>query len=192
MRVALAKYSNSIMTAIMLAIFIAFVTTAGGYPAEARFMPWVVGLPAIAIGVLQLILDARDRRRPAEPEDERSDLEKAEEEASRILGHHVDLAVHEQKSPAEVATAHDHVRRELIVWVYIVSYVAGVVLFGFRPAIPIFLVTFLRFYAHLSWRNALLAGLAGTLVLWVIFERVLGMQLHDGLITEYVLDWING
>jgi tripartite tricarboxylate transporter TctB family protein len=193
MKLVLAKYSNSIMTVVMLAIFVAFVTTATGYPAEARFMPFVVGIPAIAIGLLQLMLDARDRRQPTAPEEEQSELEKAEEEVSRIVGHHVDFEVaHEPLPHAETASPQQQVRREITVWAYVIAYLLGVVLFGFRPAIPILLVSFLHFYAHLTWRNALLVGLAGALVLWLIFERILGMQLHEGLVTEYVLDWING
>jgi hypothetical protein len=193
MRMVLAKYSNSLMTVAMLVIFIAFVATASGYPADARFMPFVVGIPAIVIGLLQLLLDVRERRKVEAPAESRSELEKAEEEVSRIVGHHVDFEVaHEQLPHIETSSPQQQARREFIVWGYVIAYILGVVLFGFRPAIPILLVSFLRFYAKLSWRNALLFGLAGALVIWLIFERILGMQLHDGLVTEYLMDWASG
>lgn len=47
------------MTVLMLAIFVAMVAIAWHYPADARFMPWVVGIPAIALCLLQIALDWR-------------------------------------------------------------------------------------------------------------------------------------
>ncbi len=193
MKLVLAKYSNSLMTVVMLAVFVAFVTTASGYPADARFMPFVVGIPAIAILLLQLVLDARDRRKVKAAADTRSALEKGEEEVSRIVGHQVDFEVaHEHLPQVAELDPQQRFRRELVIWAYVVAFILGIVLFGFNLAIPVFLVGFLRFYGEVTWRNALLSGLAGALLIWLIFERILGMQLHEGLVTEYVLDWING
>lgn len=193
MKMVLGKYSNSVMTVVMLAIFVAFVATASKYPADARFMPFVVGIPAIAILLLQLVLDARDRRKVKAPADARSELEKGEEEVSRIVGHRVDFEVaHEHLPQMAEMSPQERSRRERIIWAYVVAFILGIVLFGFNVAIPVFLVSFLRFYGEVSWRNALLSGCAGALLIWLIFERLLGMQLHDGLITEYVLDWISG
>ena len=56
---SLAKYSNSTMTLVMLAIFLVLVGVASRYPAQARFMPYVVGIPPILLCLLQLIIDAR-------------------------------------------------------------------------------------------------------------------------------------
>jgi len=53
------KLSSLAMTLVMLTIFTAFVFIASGYPANARFMPFVVGIPAIGLCILQLVLDAR-------------------------------------------------------------------------------------------------------------------------------------
>ena len=50
------------MTLLMLVIFTGMVLVAKRYPAGARFMPFVVGFPAIALCMLQLFLDARERR----------------------------------------------------------------------------------------------------------------------------------
>ncbi len=46
------------LTAIMLLIFATMVGIATQYPADARFMPFVVGIPGIALCLLQLALDA--------------------------------------------------------------------------------------------------------------------------------------
>src|SRR5262249_36175962 len=63
MKPLLGKYSNSAMTLVMLGIFLVLVGIATRYPAEARFMPFVVGIPPIILCLIQLVLDARDRRR---------------------------------------------------------------------------------------------------------------------------------
>ena len=45
------------LTAIMLLIFATMVAMAFQFPAGARFMPFVVGFPGIALCMLQLCLD---------------------------------------------------------------------------------------------------------------------------------------
>ena len=47
------------MTLVMLAIFVAMVAIAWQYPPDARFMPWVIGIPAIALCLLEIALDWR-------------------------------------------------------------------------------------------------------------------------------------
>ena len=50
------------MTLVMLAVFVVMVAIASRYPAEARFMPFVIGIPAILLCFVQLFMDARERR----------------------------------------------------------------------------------------------------------------------------------
>ena len=78
----LSKYSNSFMTLLMLAIFTSMVIVASRYPAGARFMPFVLGFPAIALCLLQLFLDARERH-AAKHAESKSEVEKA----ARITAH---------------------------------------------------------------------------------------------------------
>jgi hypothetical protein len=181
---------NSIMTVVMLAIFAAMVAVAGGYPAEARFMTYVVGIPALGLCVLQLLLDLRERRRPAPVADERSALEEAEARASRLLGHEVRLDV--TREPAAPMTADGDgagtLRRELIVWGYFLGLIAAILLFGFRLAVPLFLVAFLRFFAKASWRMTLALSAAAAVAMLVAFERALGIQLHSGFATDWILE----
>ena len=62
-----------VMTILMLTIFVVMVGISSTYPEGARFMTFVVGIPAIAICLLQLALDLY-RRRAVESEDSRSAL----------------------------------------------------------------------------------------------------------------------
>ena len=185
------KLSSLIMTIVMLTIFVVFVFIASGYPANARFMPFVVGLPAIGLCLLQLLLDMRERRRVAAAADHRSAFEKAQETVSRIAGRQVEFEVaHEQPAIVEtdVPAEGETVRRELVLWGYFLGFIGGILLFGFWVAIPVFLVAFLRFQAKSSWRTSLVMGVAASIAFFLIFEKGLRVSVHPGFLTEYVFD----
>lgn len=144
------------MTVVMLSIFVAMVGIASQYPPDARFMPFIVGIPAIALCLLQLGLDLRG-----------------------AFG-----------SEASAPAAHDGgtVRREMIMWAYFIGLVGGLLLFGFVLAIPVFVAVFLRHWARTSWRFALGLTAAASIVLYLVFVEGLGVALHPGFVTGYVLD----
>ena len=184
--------SSVVMTLVMLVIFVVLVSIASGYPANARFMPFVVGLPAIGLCLLQLVLDVRERRRVAVDADPRNPFKKAEEAVSRMSGRQVEFEIAHEQPAAIMATdepAQDEVvRRELALWGYFLGFVAGILLFGFWVAIPVFLVAFLRFQAKSSWRMSLGLGLAASIALFFIFEKGLRVTLHPGFVTEYFFE----
>ena len=134
----------------MLAIFMVMVGVAATYPPEARFMPFVVGIP----GDRAVPPPARARPLPAartpEAGDSRSDGEQAEDQVSRIAGRRVQFdmpsenAMFTESRRSSRASAS---RRELIVWGYFLGLIAGILLFGFRITVPVFLIAFLRFQA---------------------------------------------
>lgn len=77
--------------------------------------------------------------------------------------------------------------REFVLFSYFVSLIAGVILFGFWLTIPVFLVTFLRLHERDNWKFVLsLTGVAW-LIIYLIFDRLLEISLHTGLITEYLI-----
>ena len=166
----------------MLAIFTAMVGIATTYPPGARFMTFVVGIPAIGLCLLQLALDLYRRRAPAVA-DSRSELEKAQEQASRLAGRRIQF---EMPSENVMFTEGDldpkeRVRRELIAWGYFLGLIACILLFGFRITVPVFLIAFLRFQAGASWRSALLYGGGGALAMYVLFERRVAGDAAFGL-----------
>ena len=185
------KSTSFVMNFVMLAIFVVMVVVASHYPAQSRFMPFVVGFPAIALCLLQIFLDVRAARRP-KPEfiDMRSEFERAEAEVSRLTGRHMEFEVAHTLLPAAEAPAvqTDTVRREIVLWAYFLGLIAGVLFFGFWITLPIFITAFLRQEAELSWRRALILGIAATAILYVVFERTLHASLHPGFITERVVD----
>lgn len=163
------------LTVFMLALFTVMVGIAFGFPEGARFMPLIVGIPAIGLCLLQLALDA-----------------------SRVPGGR--LATYRFRTapkagvPEEAAPASDDefgpqtVPAELMMFGYFLGFIAGVLLFGFYVSVPVMLFTFLRRQAGASLKLAL--GLAGgtTLVMFAMFGLVLGIQLHPGFITPAVVN----
>lgn len=147
---------NLVMTVVMLAIFVVMVGIASQYPPDARFMPLVVGIPAIALCLLQLALDVRGLLRV--------------------------------KAPAPAGGGGSTLRREFIMWGYFLGVIIGVLLFGFLLTIPVFLVAFLRHWAQASWRFALGLTAAASVVLYLVFVQGLGVALHAGFVTEYLLE----
>lgn len=180
------------MSVVMLAIFVVMVGIASQYPPQARFMPLVIGIPGIALCLFQVFLEFRERRRPeaGESADTRSELEKAQEEAARMVGHKMDFErVHEtpQVVRSELPKAGE-TRREILLWVSFIGLVGSLILFGFWLTIPVFLAVFLRCYAKESWRFSLVLSTATTTLLFFVFQKGLGIGLHGGFITEYLLD----
>jgi len=173
------------MTLAMLLIFTVMVGVASTYPPAARFMPFTVGIPAIALCLVQLALDLYRRRHP-EAEQAGDALKEVEDQVARMAGRRVHFEM-----PSENALftdgPHDErrrVRREIVVWGYFLGLIAGILLFGFRTTVPVFLIAFLRFQAQASWRSALIYGGLGALVMYVLFEKVLKVTLHTGFLTD--------
>jgi hypothetical protein len=178
------------MTFVMLIIFVTMVWIASGYPANARFMPFVVGIPAIGLCLLQLVLDTQARRRALEGAGQRGGLGEAEATASKILGHKVAFeAAHTAEIEPELSER-ETARRELALWGWFLGFVAGILLFGFWVTIPIFLVTFLRLQARSSWPMALVLGIGATALLYIAFAMVFRLEVHPGFITTYVQDYV--
>lgn len=175
------------MTLLMLVIFTVMVGVASTYPPAARFMPFLVGIPAIGLCLLQLALDLYRRRMPAD--DAGDPLKQAEDQVARIAGRRVHFEMPSENALFTESSAdpRETVRREIIAWGYFLGLIAGILLFGFRIAVPIFLIAFLRFQAETSWRNALIYGGAGALAMYLLFEKVLKVTLHGGFATEFLL-----
>jgi len=176
------------MTLVMLAIFVVMVGISATYPPGAHFMTFVVGIPAIGLCLLQLAIDLYRRRAPVT--DAGGDLQKAEQEASLLAGRPLHFEMPSDSALfAEVELdPKERVRREAIAWGYFLGLIAAVLLFGFLITVPVFLITFLRFQAGVSWRASLLYGGTGAIAMYLLFEKLLKVTLHNGFITDFILE----
>lgn len=183
------------MTYAMLAIFVVMVAIASQWPEEARFMPYVIGIPAIALCLLQLLLDMRQARRA--PKQERTiaeEMRAAEERVSRMTGRQMRFDVaHDANLPTEdIATTNTARSRELATWLAFTALLAGIVLFGFAIVAPLFVFSFLRLIAGLGWRRAAIYAILAGVFIHAVFEIGLQSELHRGLLTEYFVSRIIG
>jgi hypothetical protein len=179
--------SRQSMTFFMLAVFTVMVGMSLSYPEGARFMPLTIGIPGLLLCVLQIVLDFR---RPLVAEVEKDEMLEAQEKAAKLVGHSVEFG------HAEVIDApHDEkemVRREVLTWLYFLGFIAGVLLFGFYAAIPVFLVAFLRERAGATWTRTLtLSGIA-SVAFYLIFAKGLGVVLYPGALTTLIMDRLAG
>jgi hypothetical protein len=78
-------------------------------------------------------------------------------------------------------------RREIAMFSWFLLFIAGLLAFGFVYAGPVLLAAYLWF----SWREKWYTILASAALLWVIlyvvFGRLLGLVLFEGLITGWLL-----
>ena len=83
-----------------------------------------------------------------------------------------------------------NVRREWIMYGWIIAFVIGVVLLGFMVAAPILLYAYLRFDAKEPHWLAGLIAIGGLALIYGVFEYTLQVDLFDGLLTPLVADWL--
>lgn len=163
------------LTGLMLLIFAGMVGMSLQFPADARMMPLVIGIPGIALCLLQLVLDAKTAEAGAFGYRFR---------AAPKAGKPVEPAI---AMPQEEEEFGPHtVRAEITLWVYFVAFITAVLTFGFYVSVPVMLVTFLRREAKASWRMALGLGLGGTLVMYLMFGALLHIRLHPGFLTPMI------
>ncbi len=180
------------MTIAMLAIFLIMVGIASTYPPGARFMPFVVGVPAIMLCLLQMVLDARNARQAPEPKDRRSEMEIAEERVSQMTGRQLTFEAVHLAPEITVSENPTGVREssEWRIWGYVLALIAGLLFFGYMATIPIFLLLFLRWQARCSWARAATYAAIGASTLYLIFIYTLRFQFHQGFITEWMMGFL--
>lgn len=181
------KIMRNPMTLLMFAVFATMVYVASDYPAGARFMPFVVGIPALILCVLQFALDMRAA--PPAQRDDRSDMEKAEALVSQMTGRRMEFeaaqiapGVTVSENPTAVAE-----NREFVIWAYIVGFIIAILALGFYIAVPLFLLFYLRTEAQLAWRKAVLYMAIGCAIILGALTFGLKLQLHMGFLTELAL-----
>lgn len=164
------------LTVIMLVIFTTMVGMSLEFPAKARFMPLIVGVPGIVLCLIQLAIDLF--RTPS-----------ASANASAIqVRTPANLSSEAGQAEAELPEFGPHtVRRELVMWGYFVAFIAAILAFGFYASVPVMLVAFLRMQADASWKFSLSLAAAATIALYLMFGALLGIQLHPGFVTPWAM-----
>lgn len=185
-------HGRTLFTLLMLTIFTVMVGIATTYPGPARFLPYVIGFPGIALCVLQVILDIRDYYYVGGEVDPRTDFEKYMEEISKHTSQNIELDIAKETLETIVTDpsteARSRQKREVVLFGYFFFLLAVVLLLGFWIGIAIFLFLFLRYYAKEGLKLSLwiTGGIWSSmyLVLVVVLEQI----LFEGFLTKYVID----
>jgi hypothetical protein len=94
-----------------------------------------------------------------------------------------------QLRSAPRASVDQTARVEAVSFAWLVALVAGVWLVGMQAGLPLFLVTYLRTRSHESWTTAIGMAVGVWVVLFGVLDRVLGIQMHAGLIGSWIGGW---
>lgn len=156
--------ARALFTTVLAAGLAAGIYTAKDWPVETRLLPWVVGIPGLLLALIQLTLDLVARGRTEETR--ATDL--------------IDLPT-DRSLPPEVV-----MRRVSTFYGWFLGLVAGVWLFGFFIAIPVFVFLFLLLRAREKWWSALIYTGATLGFLWLVFEEILRVLWPQGA----VLFWL--
>lgn len=177
-------FSGRIAIALtMFLFFVIAVSIALTYPSQARFMPLVVGIPGIALTLFELAREIRrslhdDRK--AHPVDAGESVIELPDEVSRLIGQ--ESVVVQAEAPK--LSAAEEQKREWILLTYFTVLMTSLLFLGFWISVPVFVIVFLREREKASWLVSLLSAAATLGVLYFIFYRTLGIDLHPGFLTE--------
>lgn len=94
--------------------------------------------------------------------------------------------VKELREHPELVIVPEERRREARMFAWFVTFVGGLVLFGFLYAGPALVAAYLYFSGRERWYLAIGAAFVTWAILYGIFERFLGLPLFDGLISQWI------
>lgn len=186
------KISSVFMGCVLLAIFVTMVAIAASYPAGARFQPFVIGIPAIALCILQIVLDIVQRKRQAAGSgDGGNEFARAEAEISKATGRKVEFEVARQEMPKEESLPEEsELGREILVWLFFLGFIAAVIGLGFWIAIPVFIFGFLVVMSPVGTPRALILAAIGTAIFYSLFELVLRVKVFEGFYGPWLWDQV--
>lgn len=155
------------MPVMFLVLFGGAVYMASGWRLEARLLPFVLGLPAIALTLLQV----------------RRELVSTRSDGRSGLLETLDVPVDEDISREEL------VRRALTAFGWFFGLIVGIWLLGMLVALPLFIFCYVLLQAHDRWWVAGGFALAFAVLLVVIFQNFLRVPFYHGLLQVWLLGW---
>lgn len=154
-----ALFTTTLAVGLAVAIY-----TARDWPVETRLLPWVLGIPGLLLALVQLTLDLRTRGRNEETK--AADL--------------IDLPA-DRSLPPDVV-----MRRVSAFYGWFLGLIAGVWLFGFFIAVPVFVFLYLFARAQEKWWSALIYTAVILAFLWLVFERILRVLWPQGAVLRWL------
>jgi hypothetical protein len=190
-------HGRTLFTLLMFSIFAVMVWIATGYTWPANFLPFIIGIPGMALTLMQVILDVRSYRKASGVIDPRTEFERYMDEVSARTGGKVEMQLKEGtklqtlvEDPTDLTKSRN--KRELILFGYFFLLVFLVLLFGFWIGYPIFMALFLHYYAKESWRLTTQLTIGSWAAMYIVLVIVLEQILFEGHVTKFVIDnWLS-
>ncbi len=172
------KYLTSgriLFSALFVVIFAILIVTAMGYNPKARTFPLIVAIPVFLGTVGNLVLELRAVQRGEK-------IKKEKSEPTLPAG----VTATPEKKKTEKVSGDEKRKRELIGVAWMIAYVVSIALVGFPIATIGYMIVFVRFFNHESWKLTLVyTGLLWAFI-WVAFVFFLKSNLYEGLIFEWL------
>lgn len=153
-------YGSLLFAASMLGFFVAAVALGWRYPDTARLAPLLVGGLGILVTLGQIGMELIESRR---------------------------RATADNRSPRVEDPASGGSKGELTLFVAFLLLIAGVLCFGFWITSPLYIAGFLRLREKLGWFRCVLAGVISVAVIYLVFWRILNIELFPGVIPNWLI-----
>ena len=182
-----------------------WVWEARNLPPRVQLVPWTIGLPVLALALIQLAASIRALRAPVPAPSTEAAVRPAESGLDLSSADAIAATATAEIAEADPDIAPDIARRrgiEMFLW--IVGFYASITLLGFRVGIP--LVTFL--FLHLAARERIRVSLTFTIVTYLfllaadlshtvtlstgLIAQSLGMETFDAYLVNPIMRLVRG
>ena len=153
---------RTLFSLLVLVFFGYLVWEAGQWRLQARLYPLAIGIPMIALAVINIVEELRGPKKEA---------------ASNTP---VDFQLTQTVEPAVA------VRRTLNMLSWIVGFLAGIWVLGFSITIAGMTFGFLKIQNKEGWRMSLVLTASAWVVYYVVFERTLLLPFPEGQIFRWL------
>ncbi|PHR56605.1 MAG: hypothetical protein COA47_12870 [Robiginitomaculum sp.] len=152
------KIDTKVLTSlVMFGLFSSALLLSLWLPSQAAFLPYIIGIPGAILCGFQVIADLRNSAKP------------------KVIDVSVDEVPKDKSAKTEA---------EMFFWLAV--YTVLLLSVGFVIGGPIAVSLYVYFGCRDGLKNALFSGGGTLLVLFGIFDRLLGLTLFEGLLIEYL------
>ncbi len=197
------KYLTSarvLFALLFVVVFAILIVTATGYNARARLFPLVVAIPIFIAAVANLVLEVRAEQRGEKPKKEKESVPQPQVVVENVAPAVEAIAVKSEAKPRVIINPEEakkkikkdkiapkvRRRRELIGVAWLIGYVAAIYLIGIPLATVGYLIAFIKFYNHESWKLTLIYTSVLFGFIWIAFVVLLKSNLYPGMIFEWL------
>ena len=159
------RVERQVFVSSLVAMFFAVVIIfAKDWPIEARMFPWVIGIPMLILGLVQIALDLRGVGKTvgvSDPEDD--------------------------STPSSATMAPELLRsRTLNIFCWIYGLLGLIWLVGFQVAVPVVVFCYLKIQSREGWIVSLGLTTVAWAFLWGIFDHFLHLPFPQGMVFQWL------